>query len=401
MNHAGTARAVDLSSRVLGQHGGEPPGPTLIAVGGIHGNEPAGVIAARRVLAALGEARVPFRGEFVALGGNLAALALGRRFRHKDLNRQWTEARIAALRTQAPDADDAEDAEQRDLLAAFDAVLARAQGDVFVIDLHTTSAEGHPFVIFGDTMRQRRFARCFDLPIILGLEEQIDGVLSDHLTRRGCVTLSVEGGRHDDPATLERLEAVIWVALASVGLCHKEDLPGWDDARARLRGARVGFPPVLEVLSRHAITPEDQFSMAPGFSNLAHAQRGQLLARDRNGEIRAPRDGIVILPLYQGQGDDGFFWGRAVGSTRMRLGDSARRLGLDRVLPYLPGVRRDRRHPDRLVVDKRVARIYPLDVFHVFGYRRIRESGRTLTVARQDEGERLAAPSVARSARLH
>ena len=126
--------------------------------------------------------------------------------------------------------------------------------------------------------------------------------------------------------------------------------------------------------------------MAPGFSNLAREQRGQVLARDRRGEIRAPRDGMVILPLYQGQGDDGFFWGRAVGPARMRLGERARRLGLDRVLPLLPGVRRDRRHPDRLVVDKSVARLYPLDVFHVFGYRRIRESGRTLTVARRGSG---------------
>jgi len=39
---------------------------------------------------------------------------------------------------------------------------------------------------------------------------------------------------------------------------------------------------------------------------------GTLLARDKAGEIRAREDGIVVMPLYQGQGEDGFFLGRAV-----------------------------------------------------------------------------------------
>ena len=57
--------------------------------------------------------------------------------------------------------------------------------------------------------------------------------------------------------------------------------------------------------------------MAPGFKNLA--REGQLLATDKNGEIRAPKDGLVILPLYQGLGNDGFFWGRAVSEARLRV----------------------------------------------------------------------------------
>ncbi len=40
--------------------------------------------------------------------------------------------------------------------------------------------------------------------------------------------------------------------------------------------------------------------MEPGFRNIDRARKGQLLARDRSGEIRAPADGMVILPLYQG-----------------------------------------------------------------------------------------------------
>ena len=68
----------------------------------------------------------------------------------------------------------------------------------------------------------------------------------------------------------------------------------------------------MEVVSRFAITPEQGFTMVPGFRNVDYARASQLLARDNNGEIRAESDGVIILPLYQGQGSDGFFWGRAV-----------------------------------------------------------------------------------------
>ena len=35
-------------------------------------------------------------------------------------------------------------------------------------------------------------------------------------------------------------------------------------------------------------------------------------------DVRAPDDGFVMLPLYQGQGEDGFFWGREVSRARLR-----------------------------------------------------------------------------------
>jgi succinylglutamate desuccinylase len=56
---------------------------------------------------------------------------------------------------------------------------------------------------------------------------------------------------------------------------------------------------------------------------------------------------------------------------------------LDKLLAALPGVTRDVGHPSRFVVDTHVARVYPLDVFHMFGYRKVREEGDRLTVERQ------------------
>src|SRR5262245_38429844 len=90
--------AVAWPGRVIDRMGGAEPGPTLLVIAGVHGNEPAGVSAARRALAALRSSRCPVAGEVVARAGNVRALAAGRRYLARDLNRQWTADRVAAAR---------------------------------------------------------------------------------------------------------------------------------------------------------------------------------------------------------------------------------------------------------------------------------------------------------------
>jgi succinylglutamate desuccinylase len=378
-----TSTHVIPERREIGRIVGREAGPTLVIVGGMHGNEPAGTIAARRVLERLSKGDVEVQGELLVLAGNLGALRDGRRYHVKDLNRQWSEEHVDALGGQARDLDDAEDREQRELLATIEAAMARARGPVTVGDLHTTSAPGIPFVITGDTLQQRKLAVALPIPTVLGLEEQLDGALSSFWTRRGCTTFSVEGGQHDAPASTDNLEAVIYVALDAVGIVRDGLAAEVRHSLHLLDERRAGLPRVMEVLERHAITPADRFVMEPGFRNLDHAHGGQLLARDARGEIRAPRDGLVILPLYQGSGDDGFFWGREMSSLRMRASEVLRRLRVDRALELLPGVRRDGAAASRLVLDERAAGLYPLGVFQLLGYRKMRRKDGRLVVDRQ------------------
>lgn len=358
-----------LLQRELGRCAGSAPGPTVIAVAGIHGNEPAGVHAALRLFPKLDGVR----GEVVVLAGNLGGLRDGVRYRAKDLNRVWSEAHLAALRSGA--AQDEEDREQLELFAAIEAARARARGAVYLIDLHTTSAAGIPFMLFGDTRAQRRFVSGFPIPAILGLEEQLDGVLSSYWARRGLITAAVEGGQHDDPATIDSLEAVLWVAIAQAGAVARAR----DEVRAAallLDQKRSGLPRLLEVLSRRAITGDEQFRMEPGFRNIDYARRGQLLARDRDGEIRAPHDGLVIMPLYQGLGGDGFFWGRQVGPLRRLAAAILQPLRLARLLALLPGIAT--RGAGRYAVADRW-----VSLFRLLGYRRLRRTGEELTVERE------------------
>lgn len=296
--------------RVIAELRGAGPGPTLIVIGGVHGNEPAGIVAARAVIGALDHDAV--RGELIALVGNLRAGAAGRRQLAHDLNRLWTEERIAAARTGSGDGETAapELRELVELAGVIEAAIARARGPIYLLDLHTTSAPGFPFAVVGPTAEHRRFAQAFQLPGITGLEEALPGVLTGHYGRRGCVTLAIEGGQHTASATADNLAAIVTIALEASGVV--DAMPGAAPARDYLARVRGELPALIEVAVRHPVRPEHAFRMEPGFANLHRTAAGTLLAHDVGGEIRAPFDGILLLPLYQPDGDDGFFYGRAV-----------------------------------------------------------------------------------------
>ena len=290
---------------------GEQPGPLLIAIGGLHGNEPSGFEALGRVAARIAADSLSIRGDVVMLAGNVGALERGVRFVAHDLNRGWTGDRLAALRTSSPERLDAEDREQLALADEIDRALAEARGPAFLLDLHATSAPGIPFTMGGDTAEAHAFASAFPLTLVLGLLEAVNGTLASYYGKR-CVAVAVEGGQNTSPETARCHEAVTWLALVASGIVAERAVPDLDTHRTGLACTRGDLPPVLRVHHRHAISAEDRFRMEPGFANIHPVAAGQLLARDERGEIRSPDEGFVMLPLYQAMGDDGFFFGREV-----------------------------------------------------------------------------------------
>jgi succinylglutamate desuccinylase len=370
--------------RLLGRLTGARPGPTLVAIGGVHGNEPAGVAALLRVIEALSGRQAALSGELVALAGNRQALARGERYLARDLNRSWTAERVEALRRKAAAAPLlAEDREQLELLAALEEAFGRARGRTYVLDLHSTSGEGPPFVVLADSPRSRAFGGALEAPMVLGLEEQLEGTLLSYLVDRGRVTVAFESGQHADPLSVDRAEAAVWRALLAAGLLDRGEAPAAGLLGGGLAPGGRRLPRVVRVRYRHALGPEDGFRMRPGYRNFQPVERGERLAHDRRGIVASPESGLILMPLYQEKGDDGFFLVRAVGRVWLGLSALLRRLGADRVVHRLPGVRR---HPERAgtyLVDRRVARWYALELFHLLGFRRVGAGdGRQLVVAR-------------------
>ena len=63
----------------------------------------------------------------------------------------------------------------------------------------------------------------------------------------------------------------------------------------------------FEIIYRHEIKKGDNFKMEPGFKNFQKIKKGQLLATSNGKEIKSEWDAYIFMPLYQSQGNDGFF----------------------------------------------------------------------------------------------
>jgi hypothetical protein len=373
-----------MSDHVLGRIDGEAGGPVVVVTAGIHGNEPAGLIAAEKVFRRLEQHRPAVCGRLIMLRGNLTALGERTRYIDKDLNRQWTPQRVAVLRARPHGRwNSVEDREQSELLSLLENITEEPAADFFLIDLHTSSADGPPFLTVGDTLSNRAFARKFPLPLIMGLEEQVDGSLLEYLNNGGFTTIGVEAGQHDRQASIDRLEAVLWLALVNSGFMQAAAVPELASHRQLLEDVSRALPTVIEVRRRHAIDKEDQFRMEPGFSNFQSVEKGRLLARDQHGLVLAPESGMILLPLYHGKGNDGFFLARDVRLFWLSVSTVLRRLRFANLLRMFPGVRRHRDNRNILIVKNRSSRWFALELFHLLGFRKMRRKGDDIILSRR------------------
>ena len=367
--------------RILGRIRGRQPGPRLVVVAGIHGNEPAGVRALERFFASVSERSIDLRGEVIGVIGNIEALAEQERYLDEDLNRLWTDESVASARREPKTREQRELAELVDVLDPLLEMDPASGQRTVVIDLHTASADGPPFLLIGDTLRNRALARAFPIPLVLGLEESVEGALLDYVAQRGALCVGFEGGQHDDPASIDNLYAVIWIALTEIGGV-------WENRRVRaargvLRAAASGHPEVVEIQHRHGIGEGEHFRMRDGFENFSRVTSERAIADHDGREIRVTRPAHLLLPLYQGLGNDGFFLARPVDPVWFPISAFLRRRRMERLLAWLPGVNIHPEQPDTLVIDTRIARWQALEFFHLFGYRKVETGAKSLLLSRR------------------
>jgi predicted deacylase len=354
------------------------PGPCLVVLAGLHGDEFAGVTALERIRDAIGVRDVPIRGRLLGVVGNTAALARRERYVDRDLNRDWWEQNVEALRAREPSSDSVEDGEMRALLDVIEALEDEPSRPVVFLDLHSTSADGLPFSCIPDTIANLKIAMRLPVPTVLNLEETVDGSLMGYLSDDGYGGVIFEGGRHADPGTADILESAVWILLVALGCVDSRDVPEFEAYRDRLASQGTGLPKVMEVKDVHRTRDGDGFRMQPGFVHFTPVDEGQLLATDHSGEIRSSRKGRVLMPRYQLLSDQGFFITQDIRVSYVRLLFLIRWLRLDRIVHLLPGAKRDPESPNYL----KIARWVPdrlVDIVRLLGWRRVyRGAGHTL-----------------------
>lgn len=365
------SKALDRSlkvERIIGHIGGIKPGPTLIFLGGMHGNEPSGVFALHKVIEEISEKNLDISGNVYALSGNLKALENGERFSSKDLNRMWTRENIESLIAGNLKVDNDDKNELLELHELIEDILSKESGPFYFMDLHTTSSETMPFVLVNDTLVNRKFTERYPVPMILGIEEYLDGPLLSYINELGYVAFGYEAGQHDDLASIENHIAFIYLTLKFAG-CLSEDDIDYYHYYEQLAKTSVDSQFVYEISYAFRIKEEDFFSMKPGFVNFQHVKKGQEMATRNNDPVIATYSGRIFMPRYQNDGEDGFFEIRKVSRLALRLSAFMRKVYIENMLVLLPGVKWESQMHDALIVNRKIARFFTKQFFHLLGYR--------------------------------
>jgi len=201
------------SNRIIGDIEGSKKTPTVIVIAGIHGNEKAGVKASKLVLHKIKEENIAFKGNLYMVLGNINALNKNIRFEDVDLNRIWKKDNLNAIKINNNVELSTEKKEQIDIFFIIRDILKNDKGPFYFLDLHTTSSSSIPFITISDSLNNRKFSSNFPVPVVLGIEEYLDGPLLTFINEYGHIALGFEGGEHYNPISVANCEAFIWKAL--------------------------------------------------------------------------------------------------------------------------------------------------------------------------------------------
>ena len=408
----------EVSGRIRWHIQGAAEGPLLVLFAGIHGNEPAGIRAIDGLAEELMARSEEFLGTLYVITGNQRALELGVRYIDTDLNRLWERVDVDApegvgIASDAQDTSDVQDSsdvqdtsgvqgtagvqfygtsepsepseyiETREIRQTLDEILQRhanTASDIVFSDLHTTSSESCAFLLINDTLENRRMAKKFPLPQILGIEENIHGTLLSYINNLGYKSIGFEAGAHDSEASVSRTRAFLKLLL------HNSGILLLSEAEKRVEEARLEVYETVpadyyEIKHHQYVEDPRTFRMKPGFENFDSVSAGQLLAEENGEAVTAPMKGRIFMPLYQEKGHDGFLIIRKVPPFWIGLSAYLRGNFTHSFLRRLPGV--SVAGPRSLLVDLGVARYFVKDIFHLLGYRVTRRDESTLICHRR------------------
>jgi predicted deacylase len=272
------------------------PGPALVVLGAVHGNEVCGAHAIARAIDDLVHGRLVLARGRLTLVPVANPLAFGRNTREGERNLN----RCFVPRADAHDYEDRVTRQLAPLLAAHDALL----------DLHSFHTPGDPFAMVGPRdnrgMREpfAHAAQEMALARALGAQRIVEGWLevydraartrgelpgeegigtNEYMRSQGGYAVTLECGQHDDPEAIEVAGRALHGALAELGLASV-------DAPARFTGAAARL---TDVVLRQA--PGDR--LARDWHSFDAVEAGDVIGLRADGRpVRAPHSGCVLFP---------------------------------------------------------------------------------------------------------
>ncbi len=302
-------------TRLIGKHTGEGDDVLLICFGAMHGNEPAGLRAIELVLKMLEiepfkNDNFKFHGRLVGLIGNLEALRQQKRFLEKDLNRMFIEDYIQAYKQMPRECLINERKEIIELLDCVEQEIKEFKPrKVVFLDLHTTSSPGGIFTICRRNDEAIRIAQSLHAPVVLGMLDGLRGTTLHYFTKENTgvdtIALTFESGQHEERLSVNRAIAGIISIMREIGMISPEDVENYHEEV--LIEFTQNLPTLTTLVDRYDIQENDGFRMRPGFNNFQFVEKGEWLAMNSSGRVHAAESGRILMPLYQDQGEDGYF----------------------------------------------------------------------------------------------
>lgn len=361
-----TPTMLQTQSRILFKKEISKNAPTVVFFGGIHGNEPAGVIALEQVFSSIQENEIT--GNIIAIKGNLPALKNKKRFIENDLNRLWTRKKIQEIHQKEPAQRTVEETQLVIIYSIIKEIITTYSGPLYFIDIHTTSAETIPFITINDALINRRFSNQFNVPAILGIEEYLEGALLSYINRLGFVSLGFEAGQHNSQTAINNSVVFIkQVLLTAQVLKNNQSLQ--QKLNQQLIAASGYNTTLYEVKNVYAIKTSEKFTMLEGFKSFQYVKKNTPLAISNNKTIYAPNNLVLFMPLYQPNGKEGFFIIKPIPKFYLWLSVLLRKIKYDNLLVLLPGISWADKRKQALKVNLTVARFMAKQFFHLLGYR--------------------------------
>ncbi|MEZ4817224.1 MAG: succinylglutamate desuccinylase/aspartoacylase family protein [Flavobacteriaceae bacterium] len=372
--------------RIIGTFEGSSKGPTLVFTAGIHGNEPTGVFALTEVLNQLKGKENEFSGKLIALAGNLEALRLQVRFLDTDLNRLFTLSKIQEFKNGKTPIS-IEEKEQVALLQEIETILSNETGPFYFFDLHTTSSETSPFLTVNDSLLNRKFTKQYPLPIVLGIEEYLDGPLLSYINELGYVAFGFEAGQHTATKSLENHVAFIYASLKYTGaLAEMNEV--CEKSIKKLGRFTVENHQFYEIIYRYQIEENSDFIMNGNYKNFQRIKKHEFLARKNSLAVNSQHSGYIFMPLYQGKGNDGYFIIRKIPKIFLILSKWLRNVSLDHFLVFLPGIHWKDNNKEALIVNLFIARFFAKQFFHLLGYRNQKKGSSHLVLYNREKASK-------------
>mgnify|MGYP003109858642 CR=1 FL=1 len=289
-------------ARILGEYTSGNKGPLLFISAGIHGNEPSGVIALQKVFKELEKTQPHINGTLVGISGNHKALNENQRYIDEDLNRVWTEENI--------EKEEAESHEEKEMYEIIEVLKKYPEASFtkrYFMDCHTTSSDSLPYLSVQEVNDNDAWSRNFPTYIVRGFSDIITGDFDHYLSRTGLTGFVFEAGQHESKSSVENQEGMIWLCLKEACDLDLSLISCYPDCVENFKTKNAPAQKVFDIEYRHGLEDNDDFKMQPGFQNFQEIKKGELLAIQNGKEIKSQWNARIFMPLYQAQGNDGFF----------------------------------------------------------------------------------------------